>query len=247
MPYLTTAPIPLPTAQRTFWLPNVTVPPMLSTVVEWPVFHVTVLPRDWPVYALIELAAEQADRNRLPTYLVLDTQTAFWFGGPQEVKAGRIERFASGVVTDRMALVRELPIRPEDLERMSGLGRVLRGREPERLPSIYRAGFEATPEQIEHYAGTEWDGVPRRLERCVTCDEPRGWCLQEVAGRSLMVRVRCACAPPSLCARCLMPFHSRPLRSHWWDGEARQLRYVPGFPALEHRCDRRDAVGSGSA
>lgn len=231
--------IPLPTARHSVGLPPISNAPLLVTAIEWPVFHLAVLPREWPLYALIDLVAEQAHWNRLVTYLLVDSRSVFAFRGPGEMEVGRARWFDAGVVADRLWLPRELPLRPELLCRMAGLSRALRFRQPERLPSSFLGGEEAGPGEIERLTGTAWNGLPHGLERCTACGEPRGDCLRTHGGRALVVPVLCRCHPPSRCASCREPFHPRPLRAHWWDEAAGEPRYVPGFPALEHICPRR--------
>lgn len=239
MTHLTGTPIPLPTARRTLWLPPIADVPLLVTAIEWPVFHLAVLPREWPLYALIDLVTEQAKWNRLFTCLLADSESVIAFPRPGELEIGRARWFNAPMVVDRLWLSRELPLRPEVLCRMAGLSRALRFREPERLPSALLGGHEAEPGEIERLAGTAWNGLPHGLERCSECGEPRGDCLRTHRGRALVVPVLCRCHPPSRCASCREPFHPRPLRAHWWDEAAGELRYVPGFPALEHDCPRR--------
>ncbi|HKA35857.1 MAG TPA: hypothetical protein VKH43_03505 [Thermoanaerobaculia bacterium] len=48
--------------------------------------------------------------------------------------------------------------------------------------------------------------------------------------------VGCRCENWNRCARCHRPFQARRLGSNFFDPEDGNIRFVPGFLALDHRC-----------
>jgi hypothetical protein len=101
----------------------------------------------------------------------------------------------------------------------------------------HKGGRKPSPEERRRLSSRGHPGVPRGLERCETCGEWRGECLDPgPVARGLLVRVSCRCEGQSRCARCRVALHERRLETSHYDEGTRQLRFVSGLVALGHHC-----------
>lgn len=244
MPFLTTEAASAPPARVTFFLPEFDDLPFLATKIEDHLFHVEILPREWPLYALMDLGGRQARSNSLPTHVVLDKVSSLSFMPDGVVYAAEVSCCPTGMVTGCLALADNMPLTrpemrsPDDyLERMTALVRALSGQSPNLAPSLFKGGRTATSDEVENLSGKQWNGVPLGLEQCADCEEWFGRCLDDGWDSGpLIVPVYCRCAPPNRCAYCGRPFHERRLCGNRYDLGTGELVYVPGTIALKHRC-----------
>ncbi len=232
------ATVHVPPPRIKVFLPRIDDPPALITSVDWTVYHLLVLPRDWRVHALATVAHLHAELNGLPTFLVLDERTAL------SCSRGDMTSLVCGILTTSEPLVTghlvpavTMPTTEEYLGRVRAAEDACARLEDVRKPRRRTDGDAASRNEIEALSGRQWNGVPVGLEECPECGEWYGKCLAGREKKPACVRVRCRCEPPSCCALCRAPLHERRLGSSYYDGESGEVVYVPGLLALEHRCD----------
>ena len=122
--------------------------------------------------------------------------------------------------------------------------RALRGRLNVRIQrdgcafgDLTKGGRAARADEVARLAGTGPEGVPRGLERCPTCREWRGTCLDpspRFFGK--VMTVYCRCANDNRCAACRQLLYERKLNANYYNPRDRQIWHVPGFCGLSHRC-----------
>lgn len=203
-------------------------------------FHVILLPRDWPLEQLLSFTQRQALANRLPTCLVLASDLCVYF---REDGTGRrsseIPRDAD-LVSEKLAPADAIPESAElSVRRMELiLFEEVQYQGPGTkfiVGDITKGGRLPTPEEEERLAGTHADGVPRGLLPCTVCGEWRGECF-DTSCRALVVTVCCVCQNDNRCARCGELLNDRKLNANYFDLSDRKIWHVPGFSGLHHRC-----------
>lgn len=226
-----------PTPSIRVILPGWNDPPVLITGIDGSLYHLLVLPREWQLQKMATFAYLHAELNGLDTYLVPDRGTALCFnrGDMQNLACG-IAPVQAPLVTDRLVPGATMPATEEYLARAAAAREAVGEPPKRRTPDRWMGGGPASPAEIETLAGHGWDGVPTGLEACPECGEWFGFCLAGRAKEPALVQVRCACELPSCCALCKKPLHPRRLGTNYYDRELGKVVYVPGFPALDHRC-----------
>jgi hypothetical protein len=106
------------------------------------------------------------------------------------------------------------------------------------LGDVMKGGHPASPLELILYRGMQQD-VPRGLERCSSCSEWQGECLDpNPLFQGHVVPVHCRCENNNRCARCGELLHDRRLNGNYYDEEDGQVWHVPGFCGLSHQCRR---------
>ena len=102
-----------------------------------------------------------------------------------------------------------------------------------------RGGEETTAERAAQLRGVSDSGSPRGLERCATCGEHRGWCVDPLRPEgTIILPVYCRCQNVNRCARCGHLLHTRRLDGNYYRPQDGLLVYVPGVAAAKHRCPK---------
>ena len=105
------------------------------------------------------------------------------------------------------------------------------------LGDLTKGGREATADDVGRLAGAEPEGQPRGLERCPTCCEWRGRCLDPSPHFICKVMtVNCRCQNDNRCAACGGFLYERKLNANYFRPSDGQIWHVPGFCGFRHRC-----------
>jgi hypothetical protein len=219
-------------------LPGFPDAPYLATRIEPDLYHILLLPREWPLYSLLNVAFRQAEANRLPTYFLITPETCLWMQPDGSVLPGRAEPRDVAVTMGKLAACEVAPSDPDLVSREQRLRHFIHAQGDRTIGcDPARGGCTPSAEDLEAYQGPGEDGVPRGLERCPECGEWRGACLDP--GRPLeplLLPVCCPCDNDNQCAWCGEPLFERRLQCNWYDEVEGRLHYVPGFHALDHVC-----------
>lgn len=212
--------------------------PYLLTRVAPSVYHIAVLPAELGFDNLKEIARWQVAANKLDTCLVIGATSCVYFApsGAESV-SDAIPR--GGVsVTGYLRLCRSFPP-TEDLQRRLKLLDEYVVQKPEGyiFGDLTKGGRRASVDELPHLAHRQPGGVPVGLNRCATCGEWRGECLDpspEFPG--IVMPVRCRCENETLCALCGRPFWDRRVNANFYSEADDQIWHVPGIKAFEHVC-----------
>jgi len=214
--------------------------PHLVTRMVAKLYHVILLPVDSPLEALRDLARSQLRANRLPTCLVLGEDLCLYLdpeggeGVSPDIPRGRI------LLTDRLLPPDPIQASAELTERRYRLEAFLETRpHPGSLfGDLTKGGRLATPAELARLAGRSASGVPNGLERCRTCAEWRGECLdpsEQFTGQ--LMRVHCLCENWNRCACCGECLYTRRLNANYFKPDDGHIWHVPGFSAFSHSCN----------
>jgi len=219
-------------------LPGFEGTPYLATRIEPELYHILLLPRDWPLYSQLNVAFRQAESNRLPTHFLMTPDSCLWLQPCGAVVPARAEPSEVAIAFGNLEPCDLLPIDIELIERYGALREFVSERGALTIGcDSNRGGWAPSAEELELYGADPRDGVPAGLERCEECGEWCGECLDPDRPLDpLVLPVSCVCENENECARCGEPFWERRLQSNWFDEEDRSLYYVPGLHALEHTC-----------
>lgn len=222
--------------------------PYLATRLVSSLFHIILLPRDWPLEHVLGLglAQRQAMANHLPTYLVLARDLCVYFREDgQAYRWSEIPR--DGYLTwEKLAPVDPIPESPDLSARRLELTLFEEAQHQGSgtatiLGDITKGGRLPTPDEEDRLVGTHADVVPRRLLPCPVCGEWRGECFDTLC-QELVVTVCCVCQNDNRCARCGELLYERRLSANYFDLADRKIWHVPGFSGLHHRCFGTDVA-----
>lgn len=108
---------------------------------------------------------------------------------------------------------------------------------PVLLINVRKGGREATPEELDLFAGATPDGIPQRLTWCAICAELKGQCLDPSPQlHGVLTSVSCRCENDNRCARCFLPLYRRKLNANYYNESDGQVWHVPGSICERHRC-----------
>jgi hypothetical protein len=210
--------------------------PYLLTRVAPSFYHLALLPADLGLDNLTAVARWQVGANRLDTCLVLGRRACVYFG-PDGTESPDTSIPCGGVVCcERLHLCKRFPPSAELLSRQELLRAYVAS-----MPTGYvlgdltKGGHRADADELTELDGLQPDGVPVGLERCDTCGDWRGECLDpspQFAG--MVMTVCCGCGNDTLCARCGHPLADRRVNANYFDGSS--IWHVPGFKAFTHKC-----------
>jgi len=223
-------------------------------------YHMAVLPADWPRGRLFDLARSQAKANRLiKTSLCIGPSETVSFTPDGEADDSTI--YALGcLVVERLALAEPVPQTDEVAARRLDLHAHAKRLNP---PSGYQVGDglqggrPAAPADIDRLSRREADDIPKGLSRCTTCQVFAGdyliedpvhlRALYEVRDKRFLprvVRVHCRCENHNRCAGCGETLADRRLSAYQYDEASRGLRYLSAYSAFSHRCEDNAQDGS---
>lgn len=202
-------------------------------------YHVIVLPDDLRPEDLVEVARHQTCANRLPTCLVLNTDSALYIAPDSRESRGTPLR-GGVIVADRLRPCRTFPETQTLIARRLALERHIEEVTPHTgcmFGDLTKGGRPATLGETVMFAGMQPNSVPRGLVRCGRCGEWQGRCLDPSPQfvRHVM-DVHCRCANDNRCAACGELLHERKLNANEYNEADGQIWYVPGFSAFNHRC-----------
>lgn len=213
--------------------------PYLATRIVPGVCHIALLSGTWPRDLLLHALARQVAANQFHTALVLGADEAFYLPpaaeGPVCGPAPRSDIVLAG------GFLPAVPVGAEDLsDRPHRLAAVIDGvrrRGGFLLGDLTKGGRKAT-EQDRARLGVRHPREDRRgLERCATCGDWRGECLDVIAEvGTLVVPVHCQCDNVTCCARCGDALRERRVGGNQFNQDDRRVWHWPGFMALAHRC-----------
>lgn len=218
-------------------LPGFEGTPYLATRIEPELYHLLLLPREWPLYSQLNVAFRQAEANRLATHFLITPDSCLWLQPCGAVVPARAEPRDLAITFGKLEPCDVLPIDVELIERYGALKELVQGRGTRTVGcDPDQGGWTPSAEELDLYRGPPREGVPAGLERCEECGEWRGACLAPGRIEPLVLPVSCCCENDNLCAGCNEPLFGRRLQSNWYDEVEGTLHYVPGFHALEHEC-----------
>lgn len=215
--------------------------PYLNIRVVPTLYHIILLPAGVPEARLLDTARWQAQANQLPLCLVLAPDRAVYCE-PEGASFVTSEPPLGGILTtgglvpaiDCDDASEEFRARQKQLadevDRLSRRGGCLLG-------DLTKGGRAASDEEKQRLEGTESDGTPRGLSRCVNCRHWKGVCLdpsKQCAGQ--VMPVHCYCDNHNRCARCDQRLYARRLNANYYDPRDGCIWHVPGFCGLRHRC-----------
>lgn len=221
--------------------------PYLVTRVVPTLYHVILLPADLPEAALREAARAQWRANRLDTGLVLGENTAVYIAAADGTSAVGPPPRGGILVAGKLQPVAAFASSELD-PRHRRLAAVIAERCPRGgtlFGDLSKGGREATADEVGRLAGAGPEGVPRGLDRCPTCGDWRGRCLDPSPQfLGMVMPVHCRCANDSRCAACGQLLHDRKLNANYYEPADGSIWHVPGFSAFGHRCPQGRATAS---
>jgi len=213
--------------------------PYLVTALVGGLQHSIVLPGDLGRAELVSLARRQHSANRLRTCLALGPEAAIYISDDGETVA-EVPR-CTDPISDRLLSPEEFPATPELRDRQQRL-RAFVAESQARSAGGYLVdrmrGRTATAEDLVRLSGTDPDGVPVGLARCMACTAYRGEYLPSHQP-GLVVRVFCQCENHNRCARCLGPLHAHRLEAAYYNERQACVLHVAAFCGLRHVCPQR--------
>lgn len=204
------------------------------------VYLLRLVPSGAPREELIALARRQAMANRLSTCLAFGLRDGVFCEPDGGVEERDLIPRGGFQMTGPLRLAREVAPDGEMRAREARLASYLRQRHPGKgtvTGDLGKGGRPATPAEAERLAGVRDDGMPCGLERCPTCGDWRGECLDtHPAGRPWLVYVDCRCANTNRCAACGELLCERALNRNYYEECTGRVVHMAGFAAVGHRC-----------
>ena len=214
--------------------------PYLVTRVVPAMYHVILLPAAASELELVLLARTQWRANRLETCLVTGVDRAWFISADGRDELAQTPPRGGTLVTGLLKPARWWADTAELQARQGGLDALVathRRKGGYLLGDLTKGGREATADEVGRLAGAGPEGRPRGLERCSTCGECRGRCLDPsptFGGK--VVTVHCGCQNDNRCAACGGFLYERKLNANYYNPRDGQIWHVPGFSALRHEC-----------
>lgn len=211
--------------------------PYLYSVLSRGVLNLLLLPEDLTDDELIELARVQITANQTRGCLLLGPDRCVFFQPDGSATFHPLPPRCWRVETGMLRAPFHLDISEARRELAAGYVAMLHERAGHGWGDRERGGEETTADAAARLRGVNDDGSPRGLERCATCGEHRGWCLDPLRQeQSFILPVYCRCQNVNRCARCGHLLHSRRLDGNYYRPQDGLLIYVPGVAAAKHRC-----------
>jgi hypothetical protein len=209
--------------------------PYLVTRVVPAMYHVMLVPADASELELVLLARTQWRANRLETCLVTGVERAWFISADgRDALAQTPPRggtLVSGLLRPaiRWADTAELQARQG---RLDALVEAHRRKGGYILGDLTKGGREATADEVGRLAGAGSEGRPRGLERCSTCGDWRGRCLDPSPQFVCKVMtVHCGCQNDNRCAACAGFLYARKLNANYSNPRIATSGTCPASPA----------------
>jgi hypothetical protein len=203
-------------------------------------YHVTLVPADASELELVLLARTQWRANRLEVCLMTGVDRAWFISSDgRDVLAqtpARGDTLVTGLLKSSglWADIAELQTRQRHLDAIAEAHRRKGGY---ILGDLTKGGRDATADDVGRLAGAGPEGRPRGLERCPTCGDWRGRCLDPSPNfASKVMAVHCRCQNGNRCAACGGFLDQRKLNANYYNPRDGQIWHVPGFSGFKHRC-----------
>ncbi len=222
--------------------------PYLITRITPGFYHILPLPEERSEAELREVALRQHRANRIGAALCLTAEQALDIQPDESFRP--LPKVPNGgpVFGGYLQACEDFPMTPELERRTEALARItaeVKERGGYLLGDCKKGGRTASEEELIRLAGYGTDGAPAGLERCDTCAEWRGECLDPSPDFSgLVMRVHCLCENDNRCARCWGLLAERRLNANEYDEERNAVMHQPGFSGLSHRCPEQAAQKS---
>jgi hypothetical protein len=218
--------------------------PYLVTRLVPAMYHVILLPAAASELELVLLARTQWRANRLETCLVTGADRAWFISVDGRDELSNAPPRGGTLVTGLLkpaGLWTDTAERQTRQRQLDALVEVHRRKGGYILGDLTKGGREATADEVGRLAGAGPEGRPRGLERCPTCEEWRGLCLDPAptfVGK--VMAVHCGCQNDNRCATCGGFLYERKLNANYYNANDGQIWNVPGFSGFRHRCPLRD-------
>ena len=215
--------------------------PYLVVQISPELFHITLLPETLSERLLAGIALVQWRTNRLNVCLVLGPRQTVLLRADGSYWVDRAPDWGGIPITGRLKLAKEWPNTEDVQARRPRLARFIEAQTPKGNRVVTadsaKGGREANAEDVARLAGAGPDDAPRGLERCATCGEWRGQCLDPSPELFLRVMtVYCRCANDNRCAACGLLLYKRKLNANYYDPRDGKVWHVPGIDGLGHEC-----------
>ncbi len=181
--------------------------PYLVTRVVPTMYHMTLLPGDLGELELAGIARTQWRANRLDVCLVIGPQRAFYFSADGVDQLIRTPPRGGIPIAGQLKSPSSWPDTVDLQARQRRLARFIESSVPKGECSMFgdltKGEREASDDDVARLAGAGSEGVPRGLDRCATCGEMSGRCLDPSPEFFCkVVTVHCRCQNDNHCAAC---------------------------------------------
>lgn len=212
--------------------------PYLLTRVAPAIYVISLLPGDWSVERLSDLALRQARANRLDTCLALGPNLAEYFNRNGSIEKSTIAPRGGILIRGPLRLAEEFSNSEDLRHRGKWLKKYLAPQQPGYvLGDLTKGGRRATDEELRTLKRRLVTSIPPSLERCETCSKLRGECLdRNPLFEGQVMTVACRCQNENRCARCGELLFERAVWANFYDEATGDIIHVPGFVGLRHRC-----------
>ena len=215
--------------------------PYLVTRVVPATYHMTLLPGDVGELELAGIARTQWRANRLDVCLVIGPRRALYISADGVDRLLRTPPRGGIPIAGKLKPPSSWPDTADLQARQRRLASFIESSTPKgdygMFGDLTKGGREASADDVARLAGSGPEGVPRGLERCATCSELRGICLDPSPEFFCkVVTVHCRCQNDNRCAACGQLLYKRKLNANYYKPSDGKIWHVPGFSGLYHRC-----------
>jgi hypothetical protein len=209
-------------------------------------YHITLLPADASERDLAGIARAQWSANRFEVCLVLGPQRALYIDANGQDRLKMMPPRGGFPIAGRLKPPTAWPTTTELQVRQRRLTSFIDAHAPKNgylFGDLTKGGREASADDVARLAGVGPEGLPRGLERCSTCGEWRGSCLDPASNFFCRVMtVQCRCQNDNRWAACGQRLSDRKLNANYYNPRDRKIWHVPGFSGLDHHCPTAPAV-----
>jgi hypothetical protein len=201
--------------------------------------NVSILPDTLSNSDYEDLIRRQVDANNLEACLAFSEDHALYVSRSGHERHTTVVPRGAVPVIHRLRLPRLFPLTAELETRLKSLEAYVKAHTPTGylLGDITKGGRRGTADEIAALRGTQSDGTPQGLMRCVICHDWRGTCLDpDPQWDGLVMTVECQCANDNRCAWCQRPLAPWKLNSNYYNEGDRTIWHVPTFSGLSHTC-----------
>ncbi len=211
--------------------------PYLITRLGPALYHVLLLPQDRSLWLLRATGASQAQLNALPTCLVLDNDSCYYYGPDGHATQDTQPPRRGWICFGKLRPFREFPLTAELAKRKRRLESFAGQPNLWLFGDLTKGGHKANDEEIVRLAGRQEQGVPVGLTRCTDCGQWKGQCLDpNPKFANQVMTAHCACDNINLCAGCGQLLYPHKLNANFFDESDGQIWHLPGFCTFSHQC-----------